>query len=371
MINQKCRVGVLFGGQSSEHEVSLRSAASVMQFLDRTRFEVVPIGIAKTGEWLLHDMHTLRFDDNNAVLFSKKAEKLNFSFNGRDALLSLVDVIFPAVHGNECENGVLQAFIEMLGVPYVGAGVAGSAVMMDKVLSNRMAESMSIAVPAWMDCHRSTWQHSQSAFLAMVIGGLSFPMFVKPVTTGSSIGVSKVHNRAQLIEAIETAFQYDVRVIVEEGVDGREIEISVLENIQDVKNPLVSLPGEIKPTGEFYSYAAKYLDKDGAVLAIPAELSEEIVVRIQMLARILFPLLGGEGMGRVDFLLDEKAGICYFNEINSLPGFTSISLYPKLWEISGISYTSLLTKLIDLALVRRERTKVLKKDFAQELALVD
>lgn len=360
--NPILRVGVLFGGKSSEHEISQRSAASVIQCLDRSRFKVVPIGISRTGEWFLHDLEKLSFDDINSVQLDDESTPLSFSLSGND-LHEYIDVVFPMVHGKFCEDGRLQGLLDFLELPYVGSGVSGSAVMMDKVLSNRVAESLDIRVPKWMNFSAVEWQNDAKRLTEEISVSFRYPLFVKPVVTGSSVGVSKVESPDGLQEAIELALGVDVNVMVVAAVKNvRECEIAVLENIHDPATPIVTMAGEIVPHHSFYSYAAKYLDDDGADLVLPANLPVPVLTTMQACAATLFRALNCEGLGRVDFLWDEKADVLYFNELNSLPGFTSISLYPKLCEFAGIEYPDLLTRLIELAIARHKRQMILRRE---------
>lgn len=315
----KQRIGVLYGGQSEEHEVSIRSAEAVIQHLDRDRFEVIPIMIQKNGEW------------------NFPIEKM-FS---KDAL----DVIFPVLHGPYGEDGTVQGMIELAGLPYVGADHLSSAMCMDKgVMKDRLSAA---GLPTPKYCIVSILDSIEEE---AIFESFSFPFFVKPACLGSSVGISKVKERGELLPALEEAFCHDERILIEEGIEGQEIELSVLGNLE----PEASLPGEIIPTHEFYSYEAKYLDEDGARFILPAKLSEPVVKEFQRLGVEAFKVMRCEGMARVDFFFDRKGKI-YLNELNTIPGFTSISLYPKLWEISGLPYSSLLSRLVDLALERHRR----------------
>ncbi len=362
----KRKIAVLFGGRSSEHEISLISAASVIQHLDQALFEVVPIAIDKQGRWLLHDIATLNYEDN-AIVIDEEAAPLSLSL-AANSFNAIADVVFPVIHGENCEDGRLQGVLEALKIPYVGSGVSGSAVMMDKVLSNYVAEQVGANVPDWISFRAQQWEQNKVALIAEIEEKLTFPMFVKPVVTGSSIGVSKVSVAIDLIAAIEEAFEFDTHVMVENGVIGRELEIAVLENIDDITKPLVSMPGEIVLHHDFYSYAAKYLDEDAAGLDLSPQLPKGLVGRMQKTAACLFKAMNAEGLGRADFLYDDVSDKLYFNEINSLPGFTSISMYPKMWGEAGLGYKTLLTKLVDLAVARFERTSVLKSS-PMELAV--
>jgi D-alanine-D-alanine ligase len=370
---KKIRVAVLYGGRSGEHEVSLRSAASVIKHLDKTQFELVPVGIDKQGRWHVNDLKQIALDDSlvslpiktaNSALFSASPNALMAATQREKAADEGFDVMFPVMHGTLCEDGALQGLLESADVAYVGAGVLGSAVGMDKDVSKRLIAAAGLAVPPFVVIKRGHWDSDQNYYLDLIEKQLSYPVFVKPANTGSSVGVHKVKKAGDLLTAVADAFLYDTKILIEKAVNIREIELSVLENPKYGLPPLVSVAGEIKPTHEFYSYEAKYLDENGAELLIPAPLKPEQLKRAQALASQIFELLDCEGMARVDLLLDKNTDEFYFNEINTLPGFTSISMYPKLWEASGISYSKLLTTLIELAIARHERKQKLKRDWA-------
>ncbi len=364
---KKIRVAVLFGGKSAEHEVSLWSAKSVIDNLDRDKYEPVLIGIDQQGRWLCQDAPKL--------LASGVAKRLNLSagesLTATSSELALVpgehnsiiginngetfqavDVVFPVLHGPYGEDGAVQGLLKLANIPYVGAGVLGSAVGMDKDVQKRLLAAAGIPVAKFVVVERA---NRKLAKYEQLVNRLGSPLFVKPANLGSSVGVGKVHNAEELEPALEEAFEYDRKVLIEEFVKAREIECAVLGN----EEPIASLPGEIRPQHEFYSYEAKYLDEHGAELDIPAKLSDEQTQRIRRLAVETFKILCCEGMARVDFFLNEK-GEFLVNEINTIPGFTNISMYPKLWEATGIPYGELLDKLIHLALERFESEKKLK-----------
>jgi len=322
-MQRKIRVGVIFGGMSEEHEVSIRSAESVMSHLDQDLYEVFPIKIEKTGAWV--------FQGVEDPLFSPQSLKKNF------------DVIFPVLHGPYGEDGTVQGLLELSGVPFVGADTLSSAMCMDKGVTKEMLKGAGLPTPKFLTLDSLDIEKVTETFS-------SFPLFVKPARLGSSIGISMVKAQDELCVALEESFKHDHRVVVEEGIKGREIEVSVLGN----KDPIVSLPGEIIPTHEFYSYEAKYLDENGAKFVLPAKISDEEMKTLQDMAKKAYLVMRCEGMARVDFFLCEKRGLLV-NEINTIPGFTSISLYPKLWELSGIGYSELLSKLIDLGIKRQSR----------------
>lgn len=376
---QKIRVAVLYGGRSSEHEISLRSAASVIRNLDRTRFDVVPIGIDHKGQWYLGDwgerevsqtqeLCVLAFPENAVVLkpgvSSGPAQLMPLQATARAIQAQAFDVVFPVMHGTHCEDGAIQGLLELGEIPYVGPGVLSSAVGMDKDFSKRLVQASGIAVVPSVTLKKSQWISDREGCLRKVLSTLRTPMFVKPASLGSSVGVHKVKTDADLRSALEDAFQYDLKVLVERAINAREIEFAVLESQNVGELPIVSVPGEIIPKHEFYSYEAKYLDENGAALELPARLPTELVQKGQEIARTVFQVLECEGMSRVDLFLDRDSGELFFNEINTIPGFTSISMYPKMMEASGVSYSELLTRLIELALKRGERKMQLKREWS-------
>lgn len=377
MAGKKIRVLVLYGGRSSEHEVSLRSGASVVKNLDKTKFEVIPVGIDKEGLWHIVDPKLLAgkipdslpmpTDSPQAALppraDAKQVDLLNLETN---SAIPGVDVVFPVVHGPLCEDGSIQGLCETAGVAYVGAGVLGSAIGMDKDVSKRLVQLAGLPYVPYFCYRQHEWERDKKKIAELARAKLGLPLFIKPANLGSSVGVSKVSAIEELDAAMELAFRYDRKVLIEKGVDGREIEVSVLESKETGKPPLTSVVGEIIPTHEFYSYEAKYLDDNGAALEIPAKITPEQARETRELAGRIFEVLELEGMARVDFFLDKKTGKIYFNEVNTIPGFTTISMYPKLWEESGISYSDLLTHLVEVAL-RRHRDKVaLSRSFLPE-----
>jgi D-alanine-D-alanine ligase len=376
MTHKKIRVAVLYGGRSGEHEVSLRSAASVIQKLDSSRYEIVPVAIDKQGRWHLNDLSLInKAADVLPVLKDAPVVVLppNPQANG-SSLIRLggggddkgVDVVFPVMHGTYCEDGTIQGLLELADVPYVGCGVLASAVGMDKEVAKRLVRDAGIPIVPYVMLRADRWKREKALFASKIATDLGFPCFVKPVNAGSSVGVHKVKSAADLEAALTDSFRYDTKVLVERAVQAREIELSVLENSDPGGDPLVSVPGEVTPTHEFYSYEAKYLDENGAALMIPAKLAPEQIKAAQKIARDAFVALECEGMARVDLFLDKVSGAFYFNEVNTLPGFTSISMYPKMWEASGIAYTELLSRLIDLAIARHARKKSLVRDFHAE-----
>jgi len=371
---KKLRVAVLYGGRSGEHEVSLQSAASVINYLDRDRFEIVPVAIDKQGRWLLNDISLL--EGKKSLPVFKDAPKVVLPPNpadpgGGSALIRLgetgeargIDVVFPVMHGPLCEDGTIQGLLELADLPYVGCGVLASAIAMDKEMAKRVARDAGIPIVPYVSLKHEVWKKEKQRFAKTISEQLGYPVFVKPANLGSSVGVHKVKEPGALDAALEDAFNYDRKVLVEAAVNAREIELSVLENLEAGADPLVSVPGEIDPAHEFYSYEAKYLDEKGAALIIPAKLDPEETKRAQEIGRKVFTALECEGMARVDLFLDRTSGEFFFNELNTIPGFTSISMYPKLWEASGIGYEELLSKLIDLAISRHEKKKTLVREF--------
>lgn len=369
---KKIRVAVLYGGKSGEHEVSLQSAASVLQHLDRSRFEVIPVSIDKTGRWQWNDLKLIEESRAKALPIFKNAPEMRLQpqANGRAALvpnqsgagtMSEIDVVFPVMHGPLCEDGSIQGMLELANVAYVGSGVLGSAIGMDKDVAKRLARAAGVNVVPYICLRHEEFETSEN--WRKKAQDLKLPVFVKPVNMGSSVGVHKVKRWEDLDKALSDAFQYDRKVLIEQGVDAREIEVAVLERAG--QEPFVSVPSELHVAAghEFYSYEAKYLDENGMVYDLPAKLSPEETKRVQRAALETFQALECEGMARVDFFLDRKTGEFYLNEVNTIPGFTAISMYPKMMEASGIPYPELLTKLVDLALYRHERKRKLKTDF--------
>ena len=317
----KKTVGILFGGKSAEHEISLLSAKNIYEALDKEKFEPVLMKIEKSGKW-------------EAPLDSVK-----------------LDVVFPILHGPFGEDGTVQGLLKLADIPFVGPGVLGSAVGMDKDIMKRLLRDAGVPIGKFLTIK----SHEKIPSFAEIEAVLGKPVFIKPANMGSSVGISKVRDQGEYATAVKDAFLYDTKIIIEENIPGREIECAVLGN----EEPMASIPGEIIPSHEFYSYDAKYLDDNGALLEIPAKLDEKTVKSIQTLAVKVFETLNCEGLSRVDFFLKENGEIIV-NEINTMPGFTKISMYPKMWEASGISYTELITRLIELAISRFEKERRLK-----------
>jgi len=351
---------ILFGGRSAEHEVSCMSARSVMDALDPERYEVVPIGVTKLGRWELipGGPRALAAGDEDAPLPSvDDASGLEVTLDqdpGARALVAVdgsrteIDVVFPVMHGPFGEDGSIQGFLEMAGIPYVGAGVLGSALGMDKVVQKVLFAAAGIPIVAYEPVHEREWEEDPEAVEARS-AHLGYPLFAKPAALGSSVGVRKVHEPSELRPALEGAFRFGRKALLERAVEGaREIECAVLGN----DDPVASVAGEIVPTRhEFYSYEAKYLDEEGSELLIPAPIPPETLEEVQRLSVAAFRAIDCAGMARVDFFLAPEAGLLV-NEVNTIPGFTKISMYPKLWEASGLSYPGLIDRLVELAIER-------------------
>lgn len=368
--SRKLRIGVVFGGRSGEHEVSLMSARSVLNAMDPDKYLVTQIGVTHEGGWLVGDnvldaLAQGRLGDLQPATILPDPERhavYAIQKTARGELferLAELDVIFPVLHGTFGEDGTIQGLLEMADIAYVGAGVLGSAVGMDKGLFKDVMRANDIPVPEWMIVTRSEIERDIDGVIGRAIQLAPLPLFVKPANLGSSVGVSKCRSRGDLLEGLLDAARYDRRVLVERGLDAREIEVSVLGN----ESPQASLPGEILPSREFYSYEAKYIDGTSGLL-IPAPLSPELTHWVQELAIRAYRAVDCAGMARVDFLLEKSTsggyGVeqLYVSEINTIPGFTQISMYPKLWEASGVPYPALVDRLIDLAMARKgERDK--------------
>jgi len=384
-MTKKLRVGILFGGRSGEHDVSLLSAASILKAIDRKKFDVVPIGITKEGRWLgAGDAHSLLEGDSSPVarrlragdpeatpgakllhegiptLFAPEprnagapAKGLATRASGSGAEGQSLDVVFPVLHGTFGEDGTIQGLFELAGIAYVGSGVLGSAAGMDKDVMKRLFAQASLPIVRHVTVLRADWEKSPRKAIAQIERALNYPVFVKPANLGSSVGISKAHDRKELGPALDLAAQYDRKLVVEQGVGGkksraRELEVAVLGN----DDPKASVVGEIIPGKEFYDYEAKYLS-EGSVPVIPAKLTRAESKRIREMAVAAFRACDLSGLARVDFLMepDGKRRI-FLNEVNTLPGFTQISMYPKLWEATGIGYSDLITRLIELGLER-------------------
>jgi len=367
----KLQVGIIFGGRSSEHEISLRSARSIVQAIDRSRFDITLLGIDRHGHWrVMDEPDFLQLTDaplaavtggGAEVLLAPvpaAGEIMNLDAAGAAQSRPSLDVVFPVLHGPFGEDGTVQGLLELADIPYVGAGVLGSAVGMDKDVQKRLLRDAKIPIVPFATLSRARWERAPD-LAPHAASALGYPVFVKPANLGSSVGVSKVKSESELTPALAAAFGYDEKILIEKGINAREIECSVLGN----DAPEASLPGEICPQGEFYSYEAKYVDESGATFIIPAALSDEETANVRELAVRVFQLLECAGMARVDFFLDREDGRLYVNELNSIPGFTTISVYPKLWEVSGLSYRDLISRLLELAIERHRRREQLKTSY--------
>lgn len=365
---KKLRVGILFGGKSAEHEVSIQSAKNVLEALDKDRFIPVLIGIDKKGQWRLNEQSALLMSSEDPRLAKLNASSgaltlLPGSTDGQLIAKSnepseTLDVILPILHGPLGEDGTIQGFLELANVPYVGAGVLGSAIGMDKDVMKRLLRDAGIKVANFVTLVKhdlNTLDHES------IIRKLGLPLFIKPANMGSSVGVSKAENKEQLFDAINLAFQYDRKILIEQAIFGDEVECSVLGN----EDPKVSLPGRIIPQADFYTYESKYIDENGAVLEIPAKLPEHVVKAAQATAIKSFRVLECEGMARVDMFVT-KDGEIIMNEINTIPGFTKVSMYPQLWEASGLPYKDLISELISLAIERYNARQVLQSTYFSE-----
>jgi D-alanine-D-alanine ligase len=354
----KLRVGIVYGGRSGEHEVSVTSAGSIFKHIDRNKYEPVAIKIEKDGRWVLPDQPPLALTAAEIIQRAKQAVIESRAIGGGEpAVLDALDldVVFPVLHGPYGEDGTIQGLLELANIPYVGPGVLASAAGMDKAVMKVMFAARGLPLCAWRGFVRAEWDRERQRVLTD-IKSLGYPMFVKPANLGSSVGISKVKLEADLIPAIEKALEYDRKVVVEAAVpNAREIECAVLGN-DDVE---ASLPGEIIPSREFYDYEAKYIDDDSKSV-IPAELPDGIVRTVKQLSIEAFRAIDAAGLARVDFLLSRDSGDLVLNEINTMPGFTSISMYSKMWEASGVGYAALVDRLIQLGIDRHAHKQKLK-----------
>jgi len=366
-MKRKLRVGIIFGGKSAEHEVSLQSAKNVIAALDKKKYEPILIGIDKAGKWQLYERSKFLLNDTNPKLIAlnkKIGKNAGLAPGYAYQLTSLsahqlssrgVDVVFPVLHGTYGEDGTMQGLLKIMDVPFVGSSVLGSAVGMDKAIAKQLWRDAGIPIAKFL-VHKNF--EKKKINFNKVVKELGVPFFVKPANAGSSVGVSKVKNKKDLTKAIDAAFAFDNKILIEEYIQGREIEVAILGN----ERPRASIPGEIIPHHEFYSYEAKYIDENGAAAKIPADLPKPLIKKIQETAVKAFQVLECEGMSRVDFFVKQN-GSFYVNEINTIPGFTNISMYPKMWEASGIKYSELIDKLIELAIERYDREKKLRTSY--------
>lgn len=369
--SQRLRIGVLFGGRSAEHDVSLRSAMTIIGALDPERFDVVPIGITRTGQWLSGGdpmqvltgasrmFHLGSGEDSSTETLDSAGTMALVTQAGSSASLSVprgimesVDLVFPVLHGPMGEDGTVQGMLELANVAYVGSGVLGSAVAMDKAIAKTILDQAGLPQLPWRLVNRNDWRQDPDGIAGAIAETLGFPCFVKPANMGSSVGISKVHGPEELAAAMSLAAHHDRRIVVERGVTGRELELAVLGN----DAPIASVAGEIRPQGEFYDYDAKYIE-DTAELTVPAPIDADTLGYMQGLAIEAFQALDLAGMARVDFFLEQGTDRVYINEVNTIPGFTSISMYPMLWEASGMPLAELLERLVHLALERHTRSE--------------
>jgi D-alanine-D-alanine ligase len=357
-MQNKLNVAVVFGGKSGEHEVSLMSATNVINAMDKTKYNIHTIGITKQGKWMLYQGPVEKLQDGS---WEQEASKLD-NHELVNLLLSpmlddkpngKIDAIFPVLHGPNGEDGTIQGFFEMLDIPYVGCGVIGSALGMDKVISKQLFMDAGLNVANYDLSYKHEINDKLQDVIQRIENKFQYPVFVKPVNMGSSVGITKAHDRNELEKGLQEAAKYDRKILVEEFVNGREIECAVLGN----NFPEASGAGEIIPSKEFYDYEAKYFDDGKSTLVIPAKLTKEEDASIREAALKAFKALDCCGLSRVDFFLEKTTGKVYINEINTIPGFTKISMYPKLWDTAGLSYSKLIDKLIELALERHAETR--------------
>ncbi len=370
----KLRVAILFGGKSGEHEVSVVSALSVYKALDKNKYDVTLVGIDKDGRWLLPEQTKLLAQSENPRLIKLNEIKNTVSMLPFETTKTIVsvdsnssmpsemkfDVVVPILHGTYGEDGTIQGLLELAQIPYVGSGVLGSSVGMDKDMAKRVLRDAGIPVVPFQTIRKSEFKKDSKKIVDRAIKEFGFPFFAKPANLGSSVGVHKVKNEKEAYLKIEDAFLYDTKILIEQAIDARELEVSVLGN----DHPKASIVGEIVPQHEFYSYEAKYIDENGATLKIPAEpLTATQSDQIREMAVKAFSAIECQGLARVDFFLDRKSGKIYINELNTIPGFTSISMYPKLWAATGLKYADLLDELIKLAMERHKDRKELKTTY--------
>ncbi|MBA7532203.1 D-alanine--D-alanine ligase [subsurface metagenome] len=374
---KKIKVGLIFGGKSGEHEVSFCSASSIVKAIDKDKYTVVPIGITKEGRWISPQDSELalqsgRIEGKNTVILlndSSGRALLRIDNNQRldkSSALERLDLIFSVLHGPYGEDGTVQGLLELADIPYVGAGVAASAISMDKDLMKIIFKQRDLPILKWITIKRKEWQKDKEKILSLVQDDFEYPLFVKPTNLGSSVGITKVHKKEELEKAIDLASSYDRKILIEEGAEEvREIECGVLGNDE----PQTSVVGEVKPAGEFYDYDSKYIDKE-TQLIVPADLPDGVSQEVQEIALRAFRAVDAAGMARVDFFVSKKENKIYLSEINTIPGFTSVSMYPRLWEASGIPYPELIDQLIQLALERHQDKKQNKISY-EESKLLD
>jgi D-alanine-D-alanine ligase len=357
----RLKVGILFGGRSGEHEVSFCSASSVIEAIDKGKYEAIPIGISKSGYWISPEESRMalqtgkvegndfiawnsKFNEKRFIIISRKNNKIHYSFSEK------LDVIFPVLHGPYGEDGTIQGLLELMGIPYVGSGVTASSVSMDKELMKKIFQQAALPLTNWITIKRKRWDQERQKILDEIEKQLNYPLFVKPTNLGSSVGISKVQQVQELEHAINVAASYDRKIMIEEGVDNViEVECSVLGNDE----PEISMVGEVQPAGEYYDYDSKYIDQKTRLI-IPARIPDDVANEVQKISKLAYLAIDAAGLSRVDFFVQKRLGSykVYLNEINTIPGFTRVSMYPKLWEKSGIGFSELIDRLIQLALDR-------------------
>jgi len=358
---KKIKVGLIFGGKSGEHEVSFCSASSIIKAIDKDKYTVVPIGITKEGRWISPQDSELALQSgriegkNTVILLNDPSGRALVHIDNNQRLnkssaLERLDLMFSVLHGPYGEDGTVQGLLELADIPYVGAGVAASAVSMDKDLMKTIFKQKDLPILKWLTIKRKDWQKDKEKILSLVQDDFEYPLFVKPTNLGSSVGITKVHKKEELEKAIDLASSYDRKILIEEGLEEvREIECGVLGNDE----PRASVVGEVRPAGEFYDYDSKYID-EGTQLIVPVDLPDGVSQEVQEIALLAFKAVDAAGMARVDFFVSKKENKIYLSEINTIPGFTSVSMYPRLWEASGIPYSELIDRLIQLALERHQ-----------------
>lgn len=367
----KLKVGIIFGGKSGEHEVSIVSATSIYKALDKNKYDVYLIGIDKDGRWLLPSDSQLLANTNDARLIQLNKEKTSIAITPYQHTAPLtklsdssaglsIDVFFPVLHGTNGEDGTVQGLLELTQIPYVGSGVLGSSVGMDKDVARRLLREAGIPVVETVTLRRKEYEKDPQTHIQKIIKKLGLPFFIKPANAGSSVGVHKIKSKEEAAAKISDAFTFDTKVLAEQAVNARELECAVLGN----DDPKASIIGEIVPHHEFYTYEAKYIDENGADLLIPAkDVTAKMTKQLQDISVAAFKCLELKGMARVDFLVDKDSDAIYLNEVNTIPGFTKISMYPKLWEASGVSYSDLLDQLIQLAIELKDVKKSLRTTY--------
>ncbi|MBT5017047.1 D-alanine--D-alanine ligase [Candidatus Peregrinibacteria bacterium] len=375
----KTKVGIIFGGRSGEHEVSLVSANSVINAIDKEKYEVIPIGITKEGQWVVgadtiqalktgdvSNLHPATFHTNpkqtGVIAMGREHRTLQNTGQNVQLMLQDLDVVFPVMHGPYGEDGTIQGLFEMANIPYVGSGVFASAAAMDKLMAKTIWEKWELPQVNYLGVRKASWDKDPERILNLVGEDFSMPVFVKPANLGSSVGISKVKHPKELHEAIELAYQFDDKIIIEDGIEAREIEIAVLGNGDDL---IVSPPGEVLVGGEFYDFYDKYVNGVSET-QIPADIALDQAQKIKQVARLAYQALDCAGFARIDFFIERNSGKIYLSEINTIPGFTDISMYPKLMEAAGVPYPEVIDRLIQLAIKRHEDKEKLKMTFESE-----